>query len=127
MTNSTMPTVSTLETWAEAEVMACLDQLPADLRALAERLPVICAATPDEFDETDDPDLLGLFTGVSYDAEIDDHGSLPAQILLFLENLWWFAEENENEFRREVRITYLHELGHFFGWDEDELARRGLD
>jgi predicted Zn-dependent protease with MMP-like domain len=30
-------------------------------------------------------------------------------------------------FRDEVRLTYLHELGHYLGWDEDELAARGLD
>lgn len=122
-----MPTLDILETWAEAEILACLEQLPADLRSLAERLPVICAGTPAEIDEAGDADLLGLFTGASYDEELDDLGALPAQILLFLENLWCFAEENEAGFRREVRVTYLHELGHFFGWDEDELTRRGLD
>jgi predicted Zn-dependent protease with MMP-like domain len=26
-----------------------------------------------------------------------------------------------------VRLTYLHELGHYFGWDEDQLTSRGLD
>jgi predicted Zn-dependent protease with MMP-like domain len=26
-----------------------------------------------------------------------------------------------------VRVTYLHELGHFLGWDEEDLAARGLD
>jgi predicted Zn-dependent protease with MMP-like domain len=26
-----------------------------------------------------------------------------------------------------VRLTYLHELGHFLGWDESDLEIRGLD
>jgi len=26
-----------------------------------------------------------------------------------------------------VRITYLHELGHYLGWDESDLEARGLD
>jgi predicted Zn-dependent protease with MMP-like domain len=26
-----------------------------------------------------------------------------------------------------VRLTYLHELGHYLGWDEDEIAERGLE
>ena len=30
-------------------------------------------------------------------------------------------------YREEVRITYLHELGHYLGWDEDEVAERGLE
>ena len=52
---------------------------------------------------------------------------MPAQILLFLGNLWEFAEADETAFLDEVRITYLHELGHYFGWDEDDLAARDLD
>ena len=30
-------------------------------------------------------------------------------------------------FRDECRLTYLHELGHYLGWDEDDLTARGLD
>jgi len=30
-------------------------------------------------------------------------------------------------FREEVERTYLHELGHYLGWDEDDVAARGLD
>jgi predicted Zn-dependent protease with MMP-like domain len=29
-------------------------------------------------------------------------------------------------FLHEVEITYLHELGHYFGWDEDQIANAGL-
>ena len=29
-------------------------------------------------------------------------------------------------FLREVRITYLHELGHYFGWDEEQITNVGL-
>jgi predicted Zn-dependent protease with MMP-like domain len=51
----------------------------------------------------------------------------PTQIILFLENLWQFAEHNEAVYLDEVRITYLHELGHYFGFDEDDLEERGLE
>jgi predicted Zn-dependent protease with MMP-like domain len=30
-------------------------------------------------------------------------------------------------FRNEIRITYLHELGHYLGLDEDDLFERGLE
>jgi predicted Zn-dependent protease with MMP-like domain len=30
-------------------------------------------------------------------------------------------------FRKEVRLTYLHELGHYLGWDEDQVAAHGLE
>jgi predicted Zn-dependent protease with MMP-like domain len=70
-------------------------------------------------------DTLGLFTG----AEFADEGNvpLPPQIILFLENLWDFAEGDEEIFRDEVQTTYLHELGHYLGLDEDELTGRGLE
>jgi predicted Zn-dependent protease with MMP-like domain len=51
---------------------------------------------------------------------------MPPQILLFYENLWDFAGGEEETYREEVRITYLHELGHYLGLDEDELDERGL-
>ena len=47
--------------------------------------------------------------------------------MLYLESLWDFAEGDAEIFRDEVRITYLHELGHYLGWGEDEVAARGLE
>jgi hypothetical protein len=52
---------------------------------------------------------------------------LPPQILLFLDNIWDLAEADESNYRDEVRLTYLHELGHYLGWNEEEIAQRGLD
>ena len=72
-----------------------------------------------------DPDLLGLFIGPPL-AE-PEASPLPPQIILFLENLWDFAGEDEEIFREEVRITYLHELGHYLGLDEIDLEERGLE
>ena len=37
------------------------------------------------------------------------------------------AASDEVAYREEIRITYLHELGHYFGMDEDDLEARGLD
>ena len=78
-------------------------------------------------DENVEPDILGLFVGGDLEHDAGAPPMLPAQILLFLENLWDHAEGDPAVFRDEVRITYLHELGHFLGWDEDEIARRGLE
>ena len=52
---------------------------------------------------------------------------LPPQIILFLENLWDMAESEEEAFREEVHTTYLQELGHYLGLDEDDLFDRGLE
>jgi predicted Zn-dependent protease with MMP-like domain len=66
-----------------------------------------------------------LFTGAEFVEE--ENVPLPPQIILFLENVWDFAEGDEVIFREEVRTTFLHELGHYLGLDEDELTERGLE
>ena len=76
-------------------------------------------------DDGQEGDLLGLFIGPELAHEGDE--PMPPQIILFLENLWDEAEGNERTFRKEVRITYLHELGHYLGLDEDDLFERGLE
>jgi len=63
----------------------------------------------------------------AHGTELSADNLTPPQILLYLENLWEFAEGSEDVFREEVERTYLHELGHYLGWDEDDVAARGLD
>ena len=113
---------------ADDTVRAARKRLPVEVRAAADALPVTFEPWPSAGmleDANVEPDILGLFVGPDHGA--DSTATMPAQILLFLENLWDYAEGDEAVFREEVRITYLHELGHYLGWDEDELARRGLD
>ncbi|MCC7300831.1 MAG: metallopeptidase family protein [Verrucomicrobia bacterium] len=116
--------IQRLEKMARDEVVAVIEELPAPLAEPARQLPVFFERKPDP-DDGQEEDLLGLFIG----PELADEGyeTLPAQIILFLENLWDEAEENESAFRNEVRITYLHELGHYLGLDEDDLTKRGLE
>jgi predicted Zn-dependent protease with MMP-like domain len=114
---------------AAATVGAAQRQLPPDIRALARRVPVHYKRQPaaDVLAEGFPPDILGLFTGSAHGTELAVDNPAPAQILLYLDNLWELAEQDREIFRDEVRTTYLHELGHYLGWDEDELAARGLD
>jgi predicted Zn-dependent protease with MMP-like domain len=110
-------------------VGAAQRQLPADIRALARGVAVHYEQTPGEdvIAEGFEPDILGLFTGSPHGTEFSQETPAPPQILLYLDSLWDFAEGDVDVFREEVRVTYLHELGHYLGWDEDQLAARGLD
>lgn len=116
-----------LRALALAEVETTLAALPEPLRERAERLPVTFERVPNAGLQADgiEADTLGLFTG----AEFADEGNvpLPPQIILFLKNLWDFAEGDEAIYRDEIHTTYLHELGHYLGLDEDELTERGLE
>ncbi len=113
-----------LEELARDEVEAIIASLPAPLAGPAKTVPVIFEALPDP-DDGQEEDLLGLFIGPELAHEGDE--PMPPQIILFLENLWDEAEGNESAFRNEVRITYLHELGHYLGLDEEDLFKRGLE
>ena len=120
---------SRLAALAADVVGAAQRQLPPDLRPLARGVAVHYEATPadDVLREGFEPDILGLFTGSAHGTEFEHTNPAPPQILLYLDNLWDFAGGDLEVFREETRLTYLHELGHYFGWDEDDLAARGLD
>lgn len=114
---------------AQQVVTAAQRRLPPEVREAALAVPVCYEPYPNDaiVAEGWEPDILGLFVGHEHGAELAEGAPLPPQILLFLENLWDYAEGDEGIYRDEVRLTYLHELGHYLGWDEDEVARRGLE
>lgn len=118
-----------LTRFAADVVGATQRKLPPEIRPLARAVPVHYEALPGPEVLADGfpPDILGLFTGSAHGRELDTTQPAPPQILLYLENLWDFAEGDLETFRDETRLTYLHELGHYLGWDEDDLTARGLD
>jgi predicted Zn-dependent protease with MMP-like domain len=122
-------TWSVLKRMAEREVAATLDALPAPLRGRARALPVTYEHEPNAqlVEEGIEPDTLGLFVGPAFEDEGHSATPLPPQIILFLDNLWDFADGDEAIYREEIRTTLLHELGHYLGLDEDELWDRGLE
>ena len=123
------PDLPRLTQIAADTVGAAQRQLPPEIRTLARGVAVHYDRVPSQDVIADGfpPDILGLFTGTPHGRELAQDNPAPPQILLYIESLWDFAEEDVEIFRDEVRITYLHELGHYFGWDEDELTARGLD
>lgn len=122
-----LPDWQQLQTLAAAEVETTLAALPTPLREQAHKLPVTFERQPNQGLQDDgiEPDTLGLFVGPEFAHESDV--PMPPQIILFLENLWDFAEGDEEIFCEEVHTTLLHELGHYLGLDEDDLTERGLE
>ena len=74
------------------------------------------------------PSILGVFRGSPLgDKESTDPWShFPSSIVLYQKNLQRYARDRE-ELMDEIRVTLLHEVGHFLGLDEEELAERGLE
>lgn len=109
------------------EVEATLTALPEPLRERARQIPVTFEPVPNAGLQADGiaASTLGLFVGPDYADEVAV--PMPPQIILFLENIWEQAGEEKDRFRDEVHTTYLHELGHYLGLDEDDLIERGLE
>lgn len=117
----------TLSRWADEELKMLIKVLPSDVKAAAERVPVLMEEKPGTgaLDAELVGDELGLFEGSTTDEDADP-AALP-RIRLFLANLWDWVEQDEQDFRDEVGTTFLHELGHYLGWNEEDVNERGLE
>ncbi|MBI1840013.1 MAG: metallopeptidase family protein [Verrucomicrobia bacterium] len=115
--------------WAEAVVAETLAQLPAPLREEAKGVAVSYERAPDAawVEEGIEADSLGLFSGATREEQQSGEVPHPPQIALFLENLWSVSDGDPDLFCEEIHITYLHELGHYLGLDEQDLIDRGLE
>jgi predicted Zn-dependent protease with MMP-like domain len=104
----------------EALVEQALDEIPAEIAAQVHNVVVLVEDDP----PADEPDLLGVYEGVSLTERTTDHTGLPDRITLFRHPLLDMCETPE-ELVREVRITVVHEIAHHFGIDDDRLHDLG--
>lgn len=113
-----------LERVAEQVVERCIGELPVSLQTSAKKLPVIYRKWhPDaERGDLDAAELMGEYLSYEEDRVSEQNGP----VALYLGAIRLFCEEEGTAFEDEVRVTFLHELGHHFGWDEEDLESRGL-
>ena len=119
---------ATLERRVGEIVRRVIAELPPDLRTLAERVPVFCEWEMSEHwvEEGVADDSMGLFSGPALNEPTDPDCLESPSITFFLAELWDYCGEDLPTFDEEVRITYIHEFGHYLGLDESELEARGL-
>jgi predicted Zn-dependent protease with MMP-like domain len=97
----------------EEHVTRALDSLPPEIAAKIENVAIVV-----EDENAEETDLLGLFEGGG------DY--MPDKVTIY--RLPLEADfPDPDELEREIRITVLHELGHYFGMDEDRLGRLGYE
>ena len=96
----------------DEHVKAALDGLPPRLAAALDNVAVVV-----EEQNREEPDLYGLFDWPEF---------MPAKIAIYRKPL---TEDFEDpaELEEQIKITVLHELGHYFGMDEDRIADLGYD
>lgn len=66
--------------------------------------------------------LLGLYQGVPQNRRGNGYQFvLPDKITIFQKPIEWLCQ-TPDEIRKQVRKTVLHEIGHHFGMNEEEIA-----
>ncbi|MGB0767327.1 MAG: metallopeptidase family protein [Phycisphaeraceae bacterium] len=120
-----------------------IEALPADAAEVVESSGVIVEDEPSAevlaemgMTEAEGRDLCGMHVGVAEtERSVEDTYMLPTQIMLFrgpivrLAGYAWVGgrELNRDALEEEIRVTLLHEIGHQFGLDEDDLTELGYD
>lgn len=113
------------------EVARVLDKLPRQFRKQLHNVEIVVEERPGEelfLDAGLDPEhdtLYGLYQGIP----LPDRSSLyppilPDKITIFAEPL---LEDfpDPDELREQIRVTVLHEIAHYFGFDDDEIDKLG--
>jgi predicted Zn-dependent protease with MMP-like domain len=112
-------------THIEEVAREALDRLPDMFTARLGHVAVMIELRPSRALVADgfDPRAFGLFEGPTDGVQ---DVPAPTRIVLFAANL--LAEfPDPEELIEQIEVTVLHEVGHFFNLDEDELERLGLD
>jgi len=107
----------------EELVSEALDTLPPELARLLDNVVVVV----EDDAPADDPDLLGLYSGIPLTERGTWYaGVLPDRITIFRLPTLAMCETVEDVVE-EVEITVVHEIAHHFGIDDDRLHELGYD
>jgi predicted Zn-dependent protease with MMP-like domain len=123
MLTGSAPTLDQLQRLAEVS----LDRLPLEFRSHLHNVIIRVEEFPEDAMlaglELDDPfDLLGLYQGVALtDQSVEDTGRPPDMIFLFRRPLLDYWCETEEPLDHVVRHVLVHEIGHHFGFSDDDM------
>jgi predicted Zn-dependent protease with MMP-like domain len=113
----------------ERAAARALDELPAGILARLQNVPIFVEDRPSEalVLEGLDPRTLGLFHGIAMpNQSVLGGGPETGLIHLFQRNLERDAQD-QDDLAEQIRVTVLHETAHYFGADEDDMHRFGLN
>ena len=101
-------------------VEEALDSLPREFRRRMSNIAVLVEDLPPEPLPSGNL-LLGLFHGVPMTRKsVFDLPTGPDYVTLYQKNIEAVCS-TEEEIREQIRMTVIHEVGHYFGMDEEQL------
>ena len=96
-------------------------ELPAELRSRIDNVVITVEPEPPDGDER-----FGQYTGIPLTERTSSYmAQVPDRIEIYQGPLERVFGGDIHELRRQVRITLLHEIGHYFGMSEQQLHDRG--
>ena len=111
----------------EALVHEAVEGLPPEYRRLVKDVAIVIEEEPsrellEELEMESEDDLLGLYSGTALHGEsfFDPAGHLPPCISIYRGPILRLCRTTD-EIVQEVRDTVVHEIGHHFGLDDDEM------
>jgi len=111
----------------ERIVAEIVRSLPEPFSERLSNLAIVVEEWPDEdpdaenFADAEDTDLLGLYQGVPYGERQTGYNLVVPDRITIYRGPILAASRTETEAREEIRLTVLHEIGHYFGLGDDEL------
>lgn len=96
-----------------------------DVDIVVKRRP--SASALEEADLAPDEDMYGFYRGVPLTERDSGYNLVAPDIIEIYQDALEADFEAEGDLVREIRTTVLHELGHFFGIDDDRLHELGLE
>jgi predicted Zn-dependent protease with MMP-like domain len=115
----------------ETLVGEALDELPDLFRRHLDNVAVVVMGWPTDDDieaaglDPEEDTLYGLYEGIPLTERSSSYGQiLPDRIVIFQGPIEE-ACSSEDEIRREIQVTVVHEIAHFFGIDEKHLEDLG--
>jgi predicted Zn-dependent protease with MMP-like domain len=98
-----------------------LDSLPLEFRKRIRNVAVLVEDLPRDDLAPPGKLLLGLFHGVPTTRKsVFDLSTGPDYVMLYQKNIEAVCS-TEAELRQQIRLTVMHEFGHYFGMDEEQL------
>lgn len=109
----------------EALVEKALEGLPDEFADLLDNVVVLVDEEPDPDDLEamglePGEELFGLYQGVPLSERSSFYNSLPDRVIIYRGPILRHCQ-TRREVIREVRDTVVHELGHHFGMEEDDM------
>lgn len=113
----------------EALIAETLNSLPEQFAKALDNVEIVAEIWPTRQDLIDGGvthgTLFGLYRGVPQTKRGTYQAVLPDRIVIFAGPIVAMYGENLAEVKRQVRDTVLHEIGHHFGMNDEEIRKAG--